>query len=210
MPEGHPAPDLWPPLAARGKSAGIRPALHPGWLRCSSLKYSRYSRSSRLAIRAHHRPRCSPDFHHGLLAHLTWVRPAAHSAETSCALAIRGPRRGHWRLRSRSRPAARVDWDRLNRFRWTGKGIIRPPTMVAAMGATAAYAYGAESCGCGRLPARHRVGTSRHRVWRRNVPPARAPTGMAVAGTELKPRSARQFGLDVRATPGGSCRDRSH
>ena len=25
---------------------------HPGWLRCSSLKYSRYSRSSRLAIRA--------------------------------------------------------------------------------------------------------------------------------------------------------------
>src|SRR5216683_4807913 len=25
---------------------------HPGWLRCSSLKYSRYSRSSRLAGRA--------------------------------------------------------------------------------------------------------------------------------------------------------------
>src|ERR1041384_460779 len=25
---------------------------HPGWLRCSSVKYSRYSRSSRLAIRA--------------------------------------------------------------------------------------------------------------------------------------------------------------
>ena len=25
---------------------------HPGWRRCSSLKYSRYSRSSRLAIRA--------------------------------------------------------------------------------------------------------------------------------------------------------------
>ena len=26
--------------------------MHPRWLRCSSLKYSRYSRSSRLAIRA--------------------------------------------------------------------------------------------------------------------------------------------------------------
>ena len=34
------------------------PALHPGALRCSSLKYSRYSRSSRLARRAHRRPRC--------------------------------------------------------------------------------------------------------------------------------------------------------
>src|SRR5947208_6602957 len=58
----------------RGCRAGdpVRPALHPVstptrlprwgprfWLRCSSLKYSRYSRSSRLAIRAHRRPRCS-------------------------------------------------------------------------------------------------------------------------------------------------------
>ena len=56
-----------PQAAARAsvpsqKSVGIRPALHPGWLRCSSLKYSRYSRSSRLAIRAHRRPRCSTDF----------------------------------------------------------------------------------------------------------------------------------------------------
>src|SRR5712691_6114055 len=39
-------------------SGCIRPALHPAWLRCSSLKYFRYSRSSRLASRAHHRPRC--------------------------------------------------------------------------------------------------------------------------------------------------------
>src|SRR5882672_8543381 len=36
----------------------IRAAMHPGWLRCSSLKYSRYSRSSRLARRAHRRSRC--------------------------------------------------------------------------------------------------------------------------------------------------------
>jgi hypothetical protein len=36
----------------------IRPPLHPARLRCSSLKYSRYSRSSRLAGRAHRRPRC--------------------------------------------------------------------------------------------------------------------------------------------------------
>jgi SAM-dependent methyltransferase len=34
--------------------------------RCSSLKYGQYSHSSRLVSRAHHRPRCSPDFHHGL------------------------------------------------------------------------------------------------------------------------------------------------
>src|SRR5712691_5942949 len=44
------------------KFVGIRPALHPGWLRCSSLKYARYSHSSRLAIRAHHRPRCTTNF----------------------------------------------------------------------------------------------------------------------------------------------------
>ena len=43
---------------ASPKSCYIRPALHPGALRCSSLKYSRYSRSSRLARRAHRRPRC--------------------------------------------------------------------------------------------------------------------------------------------------------
>src|SRR6266851_223960 len=56
----------------RGKSGCIRAALHPVWLRCSSLKYSRYchptaqttrgggpgSRSSRLARRAHRRSRC--------------------------------------------------------------------------------------------------------------------------------------------------------
>src|SRR5256885_1657987 len=33
--------------------------MHPGWRRCSSLKYSRYSWSSRLAIRAPHRSRCN-------------------------------------------------------------------------------------------------------------------------------------------------------
>ena len=43
-------------------SCCIRPALHPVWLRCSSLKYAQYSRSSRLASRAHRRPRCSQDF----------------------------------------------------------------------------------------------------------------------------------------------------
>ncbi len=58
----------------RGCRAGdpVRPALHPSstpmrlphwgpraWLRYSSLKYSRHSRSSRLARRAHCRPRCN-------------------------------------------------------------------------------------------------------------------------------------------------------
>ena len=38
----------------------VRPALHCRELPCSFLKYSRYSRSSRLARGAHRRPRCSP------------------------------------------------------------------------------------------------------------------------------------------------------
>ena len=48
-------------LAARGESPdGIRPAMHPRWRRCSSLNYTRYSQSSRLAIGAPRRSRCSP------------------------------------------------------------------------------------------------------------------------------------------------------
>jgi hypothetical protein len=45
-----------------GESLGIRPGLHPALLRCSSRKYSRYSWSSRLASRAHPRPRCYEGF----------------------------------------------------------------------------------------------------------------------------------------------------
>jgi hypothetical protein len=46
-------------LAARGESpAGIRPAMHPRWLRCSSITYAQYSQSSRLASGAPRRPRC--------------------------------------------------------------------------------------------------------------------------------------------------------
>ena len=37
----------------------IRPALHPGWRRCSSLTDAQYARSSRLACRAHRQPRCT-------------------------------------------------------------------------------------------------------------------------------------------------------
>jgi len=48
-------------LAARGESGdGIRPALHPRRLRCSSFKYAQYFQSSRLVGGAHHRSRCSP------------------------------------------------------------------------------------------------------------------------------------------------------
>ena len=50
------------PSAVSQKSLGIRPSLHPGSLRCSSVKYSRYSPSSRLASRAPRRPRCSRHF----------------------------------------------------------------------------------------------------------------------------------------------------
>jgi hypothetical protein len=38
--------------------AGIRPAMHPRWLRCSSIKYAQYFQSSRLASVAPHRPQC--------------------------------------------------------------------------------------------------------------------------------------------------------
>ena len=46
-------------LTARGKSRhGIRPGLHPGGLRCSSVTYSRYAPSERLVRRAQPRSRC--------------------------------------------------------------------------------------------------------------------------------------------------------
>ena len=48
----------WNQIAQR-PSFTPRPALHPVWRRCSSLEYSRYARSSRLATRAHRRPRCT-------------------------------------------------------------------------------------------------------------------------------------------------------
>ena len=41
--------------------------MHPVWLRCSSLTYTRYARSSRIASRAPRRSRCDAGFHHGLL-----------------------------------------------------------------------------------------------------------------------------------------------
>src|SRR4029453_3839727 len=47
---------------ASPKSCYIRPALHPGARRCSSVAYSRYAPSSRLARRAHRRPRGEQDF----------------------------------------------------------------------------------------------------------------------------------------------------
>ncbi len=43
---------------ASPKSCYIRPALHPGSWCCSSVAYSRYAPFSRLARRAHRRPRC--------------------------------------------------------------------------------------------------------------------------------------------------------
>ena len=50
------------------KCLGIRPALRPALRRCSSLTYARYARSSRLASRAHRRPRCTRHFTTGPLA----------------------------------------------------------------------------------------------------------------------------------------------
>src|SRR5207247_10369559 len=47
------------------KYGGIRPAMHPASLHSSSVKYSRYSPSSRLAMRAPRRPRCLTVFMKG-------------------------------------------------------------------------------------------------------------------------------------------------
>src|SRR5580704_10477408 len=49
--------------------AGIRPPIHPAPRRCSSVKYSRYSPSSRLAERASRRPRCVTV----IMKRTTWV-----------------------------------------------------------------------------------------------------------------------------------------
>ena len=48
-------------------NSGIRPPLHRRSRRCSSLKYTGYARSSRLALAAHQRPRCSELFMTGPL-----------------------------------------------------------------------------------------------------------------------------------------------
>src|SRR5688572_1471681 len=59
-----------PPVfsVASPKSCYIRPALHPGARRCSSVAYARYAPSSRLARRAHRRPRCEQDVGDATLA----------------------------------------------------------------------------------------------------------------------------------------------
>ena len=44
------------------KYLSIRPSLHLAWLRYSSVTDSRFAPSSRLARRAHRRPRCTRDF----------------------------------------------------------------------------------------------------------------------------------------------------
>ena len=67
-------------VACLGRSRTTFRAGHPGWLRCSSLKYSRYSRSSRLAIRA---PRS------GIWSLFDRDRPLAVQAVDSGALAAK-------------------------------------------------------------------------------------------------------------------------
>src|SRR5947208_1483294 len=50
--------------------------MHPGWRRCSSLKYSRYSRSSRLASRGLAVLGATMELHHRLLAEADLKRSA--------------------------------------------------------------------------------------------------------------------------------------
>ena len=52
--------------------------MHPTWRRCSSLKYCRYSRSSRLASRAPRRPPCCVPF-------MRWVRGAGRRVSAGVA-----------------------------------------------------------------------------------------------------------------------------
>ena len=81
------------PLPARGKSRhGIRPGLHPGGLRCSSVTYSRYAPSERLVRRAQPRSRCSRDFHHGLLRNRVSGSPRQRDAHRQPPLHRRGGR----------------------------------------------------------------------------------------------------------------------
>ena len=47
------------PSAVSSTDLYIRPALHPGWRRFSSLTDAQYARSSRLACREPRRPRCT-------------------------------------------------------------------------------------------------------------------------------------------------------
>src|SRR5437879_3678677 len=65
--------------------------MHPAWLRCSSLKYSRYSRSSRLAERAPHPSRWDA----GLSPRAARDGILPHALETSRAV----DRTGHGRAR---------------------------------------------------------------------------------------------------------------
>jgi hypothetical protein len=82
-----------PSVASRGPVT--RAALHPGAGRCSLVAYSRYAPSSRLARRAHRRPRCQQDFGDATLdsgVHRLW-RPWFLEARTvsprrSCGAAI--------------------------------------------------------------------------------------------------------------------------
>ena len=60
----------------------IRPALHPGWRRCSSLTDAQYARSSRLASRAHRQPRCTA------LLELTTLDPLAVSQRAASVIVV--------------------------------------------------------------------------------------------------------------------------
>ena len=78
------------------KSRGIRPAMHPGCLRCSSVKYVQYSSSSRLVSRAPRRSRCdagllprtaSPDISRGP----SWPSPFGRGARMPAVLRACAP-----------------------------------------------------------------------------------------------------------------------
>jgi hypothetical protein len=100
------------PGVASHKQLGIRPPLHPGRLRCSSLTYAQYSRSSRLAGRAHRRPRCVQLFvrrhtsceifrsNVGKCRATTAGSDASGPPRALCATAPGGPRAGRRMVRS--------------------------------------------------------------------------------------------------------------
>ena len=100
--------------------------MHPRWRRCSSLKYSRYSRSSRLASGAPRPSRCD--------ARLS-PRAAGHPSELAPPHCTRGnrPQKGSWqRTRVQTWPQRSGFDTRCSRFgSWGGRRARPGQTPVA-------------------------------------------------------------------------------
>ena len=144
--------------AARGKSRhGIRPGLHPGGLRCSSVTYP----SERLVRRAQPRSRCSRDFSHGLLD--SWV-DEARSGNRNHRFGIHGedPCRGGLcgagvqAGRGHRRPPGRRPGRTVRNRQGTGRGAPGSPSRGGCR-----HRHHSPPCPRPRCPGLHRRGKAR-------------------------------------------------